>query len=184
MQQQIAAQPLRRRGRRADAIARDGTPARTVSHCGTRDGAVSRLTPLPGSRPGMGHHRDPLPASATGKISRDGVGRDRRDATPSSSTSTATRTPLLAGPSTRSARSTGFYDPRTAVPGPPWASLHAKCVVVDDRKTLVTSANFTDRGQARNIEAGVLIEDEEFSRKLTAQWRTLVSHRLVERCRG
>lgn len=77
-----------------------------------------------------------------------------------------------------------YYDPRTAVPGPPWASLHAKCVVVDDRKALITSANFTDRGQTRNIEAGVLIEDDEFSRKLAAQWRTLVSHRLVQRYEG
>lgn len=77
-----------------------------------------------------------------------------------------------------------YYDPRTAVPGPPWASLHAKCVVADDRRALVTSANFTDRGQTRNIEAGVLIEDEEFSRKLSAQWRTLVSHRLVQKYGG
>lgn len=77
-----------------------------------------------------------------------------------------------------------YYDPRTAVPGPPWASLHAKCVVADDRKALITSANFTDRGQTRNIEAGVLIEDDEFSRTLGAQWRTLVSSRLVHRYEG
>ena len=30
-----------------------------------------------------------------------------------------------------------YYDPRTAMPGPPWASLHAKCVVVDERITLI-----------------------------------------------
>lgn len=29
---------------------------------------------------------------------------------------------------------------------PPW-NLHAKCVVVDDRLTLIGSANFTGRGQ-------------------------------------
>lgn len=74
---------------------------------------------------------------------------------------------------------TVFYDPRTAVPGPPWVSLHAKCVVVDARWTLVTSANFTDRAQTRNIELGVLIEDGAFARTVVTQWRALVSARRV-----
>jgi len=68
-----------------------------------------------------------------------------------------------------------YYDPRTAVPGPPWVSLHAKCVVVDQRWSLVTSANFTDRAQTRNIELGVLIEDETFARSVVSQWTALVS---------
>lgn len=68
-----------------------------------------------------------------------------------------------------------YYDPRTAVPGPPWVSLHAKCVVVDERWCLVTSANFTDRAQTRNIELGVLIEDDGFARRVAAQWRALVA---------
>jgi len=38
-------------------------------------------------------------------------------------------------------------------------SLHAKCCVVDERIAIVGSANFTDRGQSRNIEAGARIED-------------------------
>ena len=77
-----------------------------------------------------------------------------------------------------------YYDPRTAVAGPPWASLHAKCIVVDDERTLLTSANFTDRGQTRNIEAGVIIEDRAFAEELAAQWRQLVSAGLVHRYRG
>lgn len=77
-----------------------------------------------------------------------------------------------------------FYDPRTAAPGPPWASLHAKCIIVDDERTLVTSANFTDRGQSRNIEAGVVIEDKVFSEELAGQWRQLVSEGLVLRYAG
>jgi phosphatidylserine/phosphatidylglycerophosphate/cardiolipin synthase-like enzyme len=77
-----------------------------------------------------------------------------------------------------------YYDPRTAAPGPPWASLHAKCIVVDDERTLVTSANFTDRGQTRNIEAGVLIEDHAFAEELGAQWRQLVVAGLVNRYVG
>lgn len=74
-----------------------------------------------------------------------------------------------------------YYDPRTAVPGPPWVSLHAKCVVVDTRWSLVTSANFTDRGQTRNLELGVLIEDEAFARSVVTQWQALVSSGAVRR---
>jgi len=72
-----------------------------------------------------------------------------------------------------------YYDPRTAAPGPPWASLHAKCIVVDNARALVTSANFTDRGQTRNIEAGVLIESTAFAGELAGQWRQLASEGLV-----
>ncbi len=62
-----------------------------------------------------------------------------------------------------------FYDPRP-LEGV-YASLHAKCVVIDDRRALVTSANFTDRGQTRNVEVGVLIDDPTFARALAEQWR-------------
>jgi phosphatidylserine/phosphatidylglycerophosphate/cardiolipin synthase-like enzyme len=77
-----------------------------------------------------------------------------------------------------------YYDPRTAVKGPPWASLHAKCVVTDDRRAFITSANFTERGQERNIEAGVLIDDPGFAVKLASQWRGLVSSGQVRRYEG
>lgn len=76
-----------------------------------------------------------------------------------------------------------FYDPRTAIrgdiPGFEWATLHAKCIVVDDERAFITSANFTDRGQTRNIEAGVLIEDKVFSEELAGHWRQLVSEGFV-----
>ncbi len=81
-----------------------------------------------------------------------------------------------------------YYDPRTAIrgdlPGHEWATLHAKCIVVDDARALITSANFTDRGQTRNIEAGVLIEDPAFSGELAGHWRQLVSEGLVKRYLG
>ncbi len=51
-----------------------------------------------------------------------------------------------------------------------YASLHAKCVVVDGRWVFVTSANFTDRGQTRNIEVGVLLEDTRIAAALEAQF--------------
>ena len=68
-----------------------------------------------------------------------------------------------------------YYDPRTAMRGPPWVSLHAKCVVVDEARTLVTSANFTERGHERNMEVGFLIEDAAAAADLVAQWRLLIA---------
>jgi phosphatidylserine/phosphatidylglycerophosphate/cardiolipin synthase-like enzyme len=81
-------------------------------------------------------------------------------------------------------RPTVYWDPRTARPGPPWQSLHAKCIVVDDSRALVTSANFTGRGQDRNIEVGVLIEDRAFASELAAQWRALVAAGVLTRYSG
>lgn len=39
------------------------------------------------------------------------------------------------------------------------ACLHAKCVVVDGKTALVTSANFSDAAHERNVELGVRIDD-------------------------
>lgn len=77
-----------------------------------------------------------------------------------------------------------YYDPRTAVREPPWASLYAKCIVIDDERTLITSANLTDRGQTRNIEAGLLNEDRGFAEELGALWRQSIAARLVHHCTG
>jgi len=73
-----------------------------------------------------------------------------------------------------------YYDPRTVEPKSV-ESLHAKCIVVDERLTLIGSANFTDRGQTRNIEVGVLIDDAAFARQVALQWQGLVNQKLVER---
>lgn len=51
-----------------------------------------------------------------------------------------------------------------------FASLHAKCVVVDGRWVFITSANFTDRGQTRNIEVGVVLDDGHLAGVLEAQF--------------
>lgn len=76
-----------------------------------------------------------------------------------------------------------YYDPRSAVEGPPWVSLHAKCIVVDDHWVFITSANFTERAQTRNLEVGVCVEDRAFASDLAAQWRVLVNADLVTRYR-
>ncbi|MBI4703447.1 MAG: phospholipase [Deltaproteobacteria bacterium] len=78
-----------------------------------------------------------------------------------------------------------FYDPRalSARPGPR-AVLHAKCVVVDGERSLVTSANFTEAAQQRNIEAGALVADPAFARALQAQLETLASSGVLRRVAG
>jgi phosphatidylserine/phosphatidylglycerophosphate/cardiolipin synthase-like enzyme len=75
-----------------------------------------------------------------------------------------------------------YYDPRTVKPVPPGRSrilLHSKCVVVDERTAFISSANFTHNGQARNIETGVLIEDEKFASELSGHWQALIGARLL-----
>lgn len=70
-------------------------------------------------------------------------------------------------------------DRRALLPGPPWTSLHAKCVSVDGERAFVSSANFTSRGQERNLEVGVLLHDASFAAQLERQWLGLVGAGLV-----
>ena len=74
-----------------------------------------------------------------------------------------------------------YCDRRAGQPGPPWSSLHAKCVAVDGQRAFISSANFTARAQERNIEAGVLIDDATFSGQLERQWLGLIRAGLVVR---
>lgn len=69
-----------------------------------------------------------------------------------------------------------YCDRRALRPGrgAEYCSLHAKCVAVDGERAFVSSANFTARGQERNIEAGVLIHDAAFAAQLERQWMSLV----------
>lgn len=68
-----------------------------------------------------------------------------------------------------------YYDPRSLVISlGPKAVLHAKAIVVDDRRALVTSANFTEAAHDRNIEAGVLVESAPFATSLRLQFDSLV----------
>lgn len=51
-----------------------------------------------------------------------------------------------------------WFDPRALAPERgERACLHAKFVAVDREKILVTSANFTEAAQQRNVEAGILL---------------------------
>lgn len=73
-----------------------------------------------------------------------------------------------------------YYDPST-LSEQTFTSLHAKCIVVDHEQTLITSANFTERGQSRNIEVGVLVRDALFAQALEQQWFNLVNTEAVVR---
>lgn len=65
------------------------------------------------------------------------------------------------------------YDPETRRLGSRRAALHAKCVVVDRRWAFVTSANFTEAAQDRNIEAGVLLDHPRIAEALVARFQSL-----------
>jgi phosphatidylserine/phosphatidylglycerophosphate/cardiolipin synthase-like enzyme len=52
-------------------------------------------------------------------------------------------------------------------------------VVVDRRVALVTSANFTEAAQERNIEAGVVVRSERFASRLADHFETLAELRLL-----
>jgi hypothetical protein len=68
-----------------------------------------------------------------------------------------------------------YYDPRSLAPGPgKRSSLHAKCVVVDRRVAFVTSANFTEAAQTRNLEVGALIRCDRFAAQLAGHFAALV----------
>lgn len=75
-----------------------------------------------------------------------------------------------------------FYDPRSLeLEGAKRASLHAKCVVIDRRTAFVSSANFTEAAQARNIEVGTLVHAEPFARQLAEHFEGLVGTNLLAR---
>lgn len=70
-----------------------------------------------------------------------------------------------------------YYDPRSLSPDlDKRACLHAKCVVIDEQRVLITSANFSEAAHERNIEAGTLITDNSLARTLRARFDTLVDH--------
>lgn len=66
-----------------------------------------------------------------------------------------------------------YYDPESRKQGSKRRTLHAKCVVVDRRWAFVTSANFTEAAQERNIEAGVLLDHPRLADALAGQFAAL-----------
>ena len=75
-----------------------------------------------------------------------------------------------------------YYDPRSLAPaGPVHSALHAKCVVIDGRESLVTSANFTEAAQERNIELGLLVNSPAVAGQIEAHFYSLIRNGHLER---
>jgi phosphatidylserine/phosphatidylglycerophosphate/cardiolipin synthase-like enzyme len=73
-----------------------------------------------------------------------------------------------------------YYDPRSLeMDFARRASLHAKCIVVDKVQAFVSSANFTEAAQTKNIEAGVLLRSASFASRLAEHFETLAAHGLL-----
>lgn len=77
------------------------------------------------------------------------------------------------------------YDPRAlSRESGPRSCLHAKCVVIDRERALVTSANLTEAAQERNIEAGLLLSSRQIAESLEAQFDRLRDKRLLVQIPG
>jgi phosphatidylserine/phosphatidylglycerophosphate/cardiolipin synthase-like enzyme len=73
-----------------------------------------------------------------------------------------------------------FFDPRSLeTEACRRASLHAKCVVVDGKDVFVSSANFTEAAQERNLEVGVLIHSAEVANRIIRFFERLLAERLL-----
>ena len=55
-------------------------------------------------------------------------------------------------------------------------SLHAKCIVVDGKHLFVSSANFTEAAQQRNIEVGLLVQSNAVGERVCRFFETLLDH--------
>lgn len=63
------------------------------------------------------------------------------------------------------------------------ACLHAKFVIADSHQVFVSSANFTEAAQLRNIEAGVLSENARLANELETHFQSLIDHGYLTRLR-
>ncbi len=68
-----------------------------------------------------------------------------------------------------------YYDPRAlTVDRADRAALHAKCIVVDNQEVFVSSANFTEYAQKRNIEIGLSLHSQQVALRIVAYLAELV----------
>lgn len=73
-----------------------------------------------------------------------------------------------------------FHDPRSlSVDAQQKACLHAKCIVVDDEHSFITSANFTEAAHKRNIEVGVLLTEPLIAQSLLMQFNSLLAQNIL-----
>ena len=60
------------------------------------------------------------------------------------------------------------------------AVLHAKCVVVDGHQVFVSSANFTEAAQNRNIEVGLLVRSEPIARRISGHFESMITDGILK----
>ena len=73
-----------------------------------------------------------------------------------------------------------FFDPRGVVEDPMGRALqHAKCIVADQEQVFITSSNYTESGQLRNIELGAVIHDGRLAARIEKQFRSLIEKRYL-----
>jgi phosphatidylserine/phosphatidylglycerophosphate/cardiolipin synthase-like enzyme len=73
-----------------------------------------------------------------------------------------------------------YYDPRSLeTDSSKRASLHAKCVIVDRREALITSANFTDAARERNIEVGLCLRDPAMVQRIALYFHALITKKVL-----
>jgi phosphatidylserine/phosphatidylglycerophosphate/cardiolipin synthase-like enzyme len=58
-------------------------------------------------------------------------------------------------------------------------ALHAKCVVVDKQHVFISSANFTEAAQQRNIEVGLLLHSIRLAERVIHHLDGLLAERLL-----
>ena len=57
--------------------------------------------------------------------------------------------------------------------------MHAKCIVIDRKTVFVSSANFTEAAQERNLEVGLLIRSATLAERLEGHFDGLIAHKLL-----
>lgn len=68
-----------------------------------------------------------------------------------------------------------YFDPRALeLDSKRRAVLHAKCVVIDAKTSFISSANFTQAAQERNIEVGVLVRSQVVAERLITFFSALI----------
>jgi phosphatidylserine/phosphatidylglycerophosphate/cardiolipin synthase-like enzyme len=54
------------------------------------------------------------------------------------------------------------------------ASMHAKFVIADEERCFITSANFTEAAQKKNIEVGIELTGGQESKVLSSYFKQLI----------
>jgi phosphatidylserine/phosphatidylglycerophosphate/cardiolipin synthase-like enzyme len=73
-----------------------------------------------------------------------------------------------------------FFDPRSLeLQGDKKACMHAKCIVVDLRSVFISSANFTEAAQQRNIEVGLIVHSDPLAERVSRFFSSMISAGLL-----